>query len=153
MEHACSKPRIIRCGRQIEILLDPTLGKLQRDSRWKRPLQWPTGHCSPRTLSQWPRRVGSWKRQGCDVSVYFDNDQKSAAPVDARRLSEMTGRARRRTNRNQPLDRPFDTHGHCRLIGFLGWILSSIGVANRFGWTLRLPQTRHGSRAARSAML
>ena len=29
------------------------------------------------------------KKQGCDVFVYFDNDQKSAAPADARRLVEL----------------------------------------------------------------
>ncbi len=52
------------------------------------------GHYSPRTLSEWARRVGSWMRQGCDVFVYFDNDQSSGAPADARRLSEITGRAR-----------------------------------------------------------
>ena len=31
----------------------------------------------------------SWKRQGCDVFVYFGNDQKSAAPADALKLSRL----------------------------------------------------------------
>jgi uncharacterized protein YecE (DUF72 family) len=56
------------------------------------------GHYSPRTLSEWARRVRSWRRQGCDVFVYFDNDQKSAAPADARRLTELTAPARRQRN-------------------------------------------------------
>ena len=40
-------------------------------------------------LDEWARRIRSWKRQGCDVYVYFDNDQKSAAPADAARLKEL----------------------------------------------------------------
>ena len=31
----------------------------------------------------------AWKRQGCDVYVYFDNDQKSAAPADALALKRL----------------------------------------------------------------
>jgi uncharacterized protein YecE (DUF72 family) len=38
------------------------------------------------TLSTWAERIRSWKAQGCDVYVYFDNDQKSAAPADALKL-------------------------------------------------------------------
>lgn len=57
----------------------------------------PTGrykdHYSPRTLSEWAVRIRSWKRQGCDVFVYFDNDQKSAAPADARSLRKLMGQA------------------------------------------------------------
>ena len=37
-------------------------------------------------LAGWAGRIRSWKKQGCDVFVYFDNDQKSAAPADALRL-------------------------------------------------------------------
>ena len=51
------------------------------------------GHYSPRTLSEWAARIRSWKRQGCDVFVYFDNDQKSAAPADARSLRKLMGQA------------------------------------------------------------
>jgi uncharacterized protein YecE (DUF72 family) len=47
------------------------------------------GRYSTRTLSEWTRRIKSWNRQGCDVFVYFDNDQKSAAPGDAFRLRQM----------------------------------------------------------------
>jgi uncharacterized protein YecE (DUF72 family) len=40
-------------------------------------------------LSKWAIRIKSWKKQGCDVFVYFDNDQKSAAPADALKLQEL----------------------------------------------------------------
>jgi uncharacterized protein YecE (DUF72 family) len=46
-------------------------------------------HYSDAALAGWSRRIKSWKKQGCDVFVYFDNDQKSAAPADARRLIEL----------------------------------------------------------------
>ena len=36
-----------------------------------------------RRLPEWAKRIRSWKKQGCDVFVYFDNNQKSAAPADA----------------------------------------------------------------------
>jgi uncharacterized protein YecE (DUF72 family) len=77
------------------------------------------GHYSARTLSEWARHIRSWKRQGCDVFVYFDNDQKSAAPADARALSELMGQAWCRSTRwNQSPGRPFDPSGSFRLIGF-----------------------------------
>ena len=47
------------------------------------------GHYSQATLAQWAKRLKSWKRQGCDAFVYFDNDQKSAAPADAQALREL----------------------------------------------------------------
>lgn len=47
------------------------------------------GHYSKATLGQWAKRIKSWKRQGCDVYVYFDNDQKSAAPADAKALKQL----------------------------------------------------------------
>ncbi|MBR1125082.1 DUF72 domain-containing protein [Bradyrhizobium lablabi] len=49
------------------------------------------GHYRPDALAQWARRIRSWKKQGCDVYVYFDNDQKSAAPADALKLLQMLG--------------------------------------------------------------
>jgi hypothetical protein len=36
-----------------------------------------------------PSRIARWQRQRRDVYVYFDNDQKSAAPFDAKRLMAM----------------------------------------------------------------
>jgi uncharacterized protein YecE (DUF72 family) len=47
------------------------------------------GHYRPDTLAQWARHIKSWKRQGCDVFIYFDNDQKSAAPADAMKLRQL----------------------------------------------------------------
>jgi uncharacterized protein YecE (DUF72 family) len=46
-------------------------------------------HYPPDTLKEWARCIRSWKRQGCDVFVYFDNDQKSAAPSDALKLESL----------------------------------------------------------------
>jgi uncharacterized protein YecE (DUF72 family) len=40
-------------------------------------------------LADQARRIRSWKKQGCDVYVFFDNDQKSAAPADALRLRRL----------------------------------------------------------------
>jgi uncharacterized protein YecE (DUF72 family) len=47
------------------------------------------GHYRPDTLKEWAHRITSWKRQGYDVYVYFDNDQKSAAPADALKLKQL----------------------------------------------------------------
>lgn len=49
------------------------------------------GHYRPAALGNWARRIKSWKKQGCDVFVYFDNDQKSAAPTDALKLLQLLG--------------------------------------------------------------
>src|ERR1700716_1989227 len=47
------------------------------------------GHYSPDQLREWRKRIKSWKKQSCAVFVYFDNDQKSAAPADAIRLKSL----------------------------------------------------------------
>ena len=47
------------------------------------------GRYRPETLAAWAKRIKSWKKQGCDVFVYFDNDQKSAAPIDALKLRQL----------------------------------------------------------------
>jgi uncharacterized protein YecE (DUF72 family) len=47
------------------------------------------GHYSAYDLAVWARRIKSWQSGGCDVFVFFDNDQKSAAPIDALKLREM----------------------------------------------------------------
>jgi uncharacterized protein YecE (DUF72 family) len=44
-------------------------------------------------LADWAGRIKSWKKQGCDVFVYFDNDQKSGAPADALRLKSLVSAA------------------------------------------------------------
>jgi uncharacterized protein YecE (DUF72 family) len=41
------------------------------------------------TLQAWSRSIRQWQRERREVFVYFDNDQKSAAPVDAQRLLQM----------------------------------------------------------------
>jgi uncharacterized protein YecE (DUF72 family) len=55
----------------------------------------PTGAYKDRypdkTLRAWARHVSKWKRQRRVVYIYFDNDQKSAAPADAKRLMELLG--------------------------------------------------------------
>jgi uncharacterized protein YecE (DUF72 family) len=47
------------------------------------------GHYKPATLAEWKMRIARWDRRGHDVYVYFDNDQKSAAPVDAESLTKI----------------------------------------------------------------
>lgn len=42
-------------------------------------------------LDQWAERVGGWARDGRDVFVYFDNDAKVRAPVDALGLQHRMG--------------------------------------------------------------
>jgi len=49
------------------------------------------GHYSGKTLHAWAQHIEKWKRQRRMVYVYFDNDQKSAAPKDALRLMEILG--------------------------------------------------------------
>jgi uncharacterized protein YecE (DUF72 family) len=46
-------------------------------------------HYSDETLKDWARRIKAWQREKRTVYCYFDNDQKSAAPVDARKLMEL----------------------------------------------------------------
>lgn len=47
------------------------------------------GSYSARTLRRWAECIVAWQRQRRSVLVYFDNDQKAAAPKDARRLSDL----------------------------------------------------------------
>jgi uncharacterized protein YecE (DUF72 family) len=46
---------------------------------WKRTADsvYVRGHGPGGALAAWSKRVRSWKAQGCDVFVFFDNDQKS----------------------------------------------------------------------------
>jgi uncharacterized protein YecE (DUF72 family) len=46
---------------------------------------------SDEALDVWADRVRRWQGSGCDVVVYFDNDAKVAAPVDAERLMARLG--------------------------------------------------------------
>jgi uncharacterized protein YecE (DUF72 family) len=49
------------------------------------------------TLRTWARRMRRWQREGRDVFCFFDNDQKSAAPLDAKRLIGFVNPKRRRS--------------------------------------------------------
>lgn len=44
------------------------------------------GHYEIETLRGWAKQMRRWRGEGRDVVCYFDNDQKSAAPADARKL-------------------------------------------------------------------
>jgi uncharacterized protein YecE (DUF72 family) len=48
------------------------------------------GHYDDDTLRLWAERIAGWRAHGRTVHCYFDNDIKSAAPADARRLVELT---------------------------------------------------------------
>ncbi len=47
------------------------------------------GRYSYRTLRRWAEDIARCRAEGREVFVYFDNDQKAAAPLDARRLIKM----------------------------------------------------------------
>jgi uncharacterized protein YecE (DUF72 family) len=47
------------------------------------------GHYAPATLARWHKTIKGWRSRGFDVYVYFDNDQKSAAPLDGLRLQDL----------------------------------------------------------------
>ncbi|CAL77226.1 conserved hypothetical protein [Bradyrhizobium sp. ORS 278] len=49
------------------------------------------------TMKAWATRISAWSARGVDVFVYFDNDQKSAAPADALQLRAMLDAVRRRS--------------------------------------------------------
>lgn len=49
-------------------------------------------HYPDRTLRGWAREITKWRQQQRTVYVYFDNDQKSAAPLDARKLTRLVAR-------------------------------------------------------------
>jgi uncharacterized protein YecE (DUF72 family) len=55
----------------------------------------PTGQYRDRypkqTLKRWSEAISQWRRKRLTVYCYFDNDQKTAAPLDARRLTELSG--------------------------------------------------------------
>jgi uncharacterized protein YecE (DUF72 family) len=41
------------------------------------------------TLGAWQKSIRLWQNRGCDSYVYFDNDQNSAAPLDALALRRL----------------------------------------------------------------
>jgi uncharacterized protein YecE (DUF72 family) len=42
-------------------------------------------------LREWAARARRWRRRGCTVHIYFDNDALGYAPLNAMRMLEMTG--------------------------------------------------------------
>jgi uncharacterized protein YecE (DUF72 family) len=50
------------------------------------------GRYSRATLAAWGKSIQAWHGDLCDVYVYFDNDQKSAAPMDALALLPLLTR-------------------------------------------------------------
>lgn len=57
------------------------------------------GHYPDKTLKAWAAHIRRWKRQRRQVFVYFDNDQKSAAPRDAKRLADLLAGGRTKQRR------------------------------------------------------
>jgi uncharacterized protein YecE (DUF72 family) len=47
------------------------------------------GSYPARILRRWASAIGDWQSQAYEVFVYFDNDQKAAAPADGRRLTAL----------------------------------------------------------------
>jgi uncharacterized protein YecE (DUF72 family) len=47
------------------------------------------GSYSAKSLQRWADHIAAWQGQRRSVLVYFDNDQKAAAPKDARRLVDL----------------------------------------------------------------
>jgi uncharacterized protein YecE (DUF72 family) len=50
------------------------------------------GSYPARTLRRWANTIGDWRSQAYKVFVYFDNDQKAAAPADGQRLAALLTR-------------------------------------------------------------
>jgi uncharacterized protein YecE (DUF72 family) len=49
------------------------------------------GHYDEGALGRWAKAIRAWHREGRAVSVYFDNDEEGAAPIDADRLITRLG--------------------------------------------------------------
>ncbi|MBX9830076.1 MAG: DUF72 domain-containing protein [Xanthobacteraceae bacterium] len=66
-------------------------------------------HYRPGTLAEWSRFLQRQRRQKRRAYVYFDNDQKSAAPRDAAKLIGLLPRSLRKTAR-PPTEPPTAVH-------------------------------------------
>ena len=53
------------------------------------PSGWYWGSYGDETLRKWADDIGRWREEGRAVYCYFDNDIKSAAPEDARKLLDL----------------------------------------------------------------
>ena len=47
------------------------------------------GHYPDATLKDWAAHIATWRKEQKTVYVFFDNDQKSAAPTDAKLLLKL----------------------------------------------------------------
>ena len=47
------------------------------------------GRYPEKELKSWVNSIRRWRRDGREVFVYFDNDQKIADPKDAKRLLQL----------------------------------------------------------------
>jgi uncharacterized protein YecE (DUF72 family) len=47
------------------------------------------GSYKKEVLMDWTRAIRQWQKEGLDIWCFFDNDVKSAAPADARRLLKI----------------------------------------------------------------
>ena len=68
---------------------------------------------SDATLAEWAGRVRTWRRSGKVVFAFFDNDQKSAAPLDAKRFMSKLG-LNTDISRKKPADAPERTRASSR---------------------------------------
>jgi uncharacterized protein YecE (DUF72 family) len=48
------------------------------------------GNYADETLGKWAALIAQWRQERRNTYVFFDNDVKSAAPADAKRLIELT---------------------------------------------------------------
>src|SRR5262249_45593878 len=114
-----------------------------------------SGNYPDRTLREWAAHIRKWRRHGQTVFVSFDNDQKSAAPTDARKLNNLLaiaqhpnqGRINAPSASGQQADRRFRTLSR----GLLIWqsrlpLAESMLHGHREGH-----QQRHGEECANGA--
>ncbi|PSC02655.1 DUF72 domain-containing protein [Alsobacter soli] len=72
-DHAAAPAPIVATASFVYIRLHGTSGRY-------------AGSYSDEALAAWAARIADWSSEGRDVWCFFDNDVKSAAPLDARRL-------------------------------------------------------------------
>jgi uncharacterized protein YecE (DUF72 family) len=58
------------------------------------------GSYPDRTFRRWSRLIRRWRTEQRLIYVYFDNDQKSAAPADAHRLGALLSRSSQRRSKS-----------------------------------------------------
>ena len=71
---------LVRDQSLAEDILQEVFIRIYRKLRWLR---------EPDVFRAWAYQIESWRKANRQVYVYFDNDQKSAAPKDAKRLIDL----------------------------------------------------------------